>query len=348
MRHGPRASGTMSAMPDPSGSSSRVVHWGVIGTGKIGLTKTIPSMQRGAHAVIDAIASRTEARARAAAAEAGIPRAYGSYDALLADASIQAVYIALPNHLHVPWSIKALDAGKHVLCEKPIGLDAADAERLVAAAARHPHLKVMEAFMYRHHPQWVRTKALVADGAIGQLRAIHSVFSYYNADPDNIRNQKDIGGGGLMDIGCYNVSLSRFLFDAEPSRVLGIATVDAAFGTDTLTSGILEFDAGPSLFTCGTRLVPFQRVEVFGTEGRIELEIPFNAPPDAAHRLWLQRGREVTEEAVGFHDQYRIQGDLFSQAILEDTPVPTPLADAVANMRVIDRVFASARSGGWA
>lgn len=328
--------------------ATRVVRWGVIGTGKIGLTKTIPAMQQGRLCAIAAIASRDLAHARECAASLNIPTAYGSYEDLLADRAIEAVYIALPNHLHVPWSIKALEAGKHVLCEKPIGLDARDAERLLDASARYPHLKVMEAFMYRHHPQWVRTKAVVSEGQIGQVRAIHSVFSYYNADGTNIRNQKAMGGGGLMDIGCYNISLSRFIFDAEPTRVLGVTELDPQFQTDTLASAILQFESGSSLFTCGTKLVPYQRVTILGTEGRIELEIPFNAPPDATHRMWVQRGREVTTSDIGPDDQYRIQGDLFSRAVLDDSPVPTPLSDAVANMRVIDRVFASAASGAWA
>jgi predicted dehydrogenase len=336
-------------MPPPGEglTMQRVVRWGVIGTGKIGLQKTIPAMQRSKHCAIDALASRDADRARAAAGPLGIPRTFGSYEALLADPAIEAVYIALPNHLHVPWSIKAIEAGKHVLCEKPIGLDAAEAEQLAAVAARHPAIKVMEAFMYRHHPQWQRTIALVRDGQIGDLEAIHSVFGYYNDDPQNIRNQRAIGGGGLMDIGCYNVSLSRFVFGAEPSRVLGVATIDPVFGTDTLTSGILEFGGGPSLFTCGTKLVPCQRVNIFGSEGRIELEIPFNAPPDASHWLWHQRGRDTTVVDVGPHDQYQIQGDLFSLAILDDTPVPTPLSDAVANMRVIDAIVRSAETRAW-
>jgi predicted dehydrogenase len=325
----------------------RVVRWGVIGTGNIGLTKTIPAMQKSKLSVIEAIASRDAAKAEAAARPLGIPKAYGSYEALLADTAIDAVYIALPNHLHVPVSIAALEAGKHVLCEKPIGLDAADAERLRLVSQRYPRLKVMEAFMYRHHPQWVQAKAWVREGAVGEVRSIHSAFSYFNADPANIRNQKDIGGGGLMDVGCYNVSLSRFVFDAEPARVMAIAEFDPAFKTDTLMSGILDFGVGQSLFTCSTKLVPFQRVIVLGTEGRIEIEIPFNAPPDAAHTMWLQRGREVTTHEAGPHDQYRIQGDLFSLAVLDDTPVPTPLDDAIANMRVIDRLFKSTATGGW-
>jgi predicted dehydrogenase len=296
---------------------------------------------------VEAIASRDLEKARAAAGPLGIPKTYGSYEALLADPDVDAVYIALPNHLHVPWSIKAIDAGKHVLCEKPIGLDAADAERLAAVAAAHPRLKVMEAFMYRQHPQWQRAAELVRTGAIGELRAIQSAFAYHNVDPLNIRNQRDIGGGGLMDIGCYNVSLSRFIFDAEPARVLGIATFDPAFHTDMLTSGILDFDGRHSVFTCSTQIAGYQRVHLLGTEGRVELEIPFNAPPDASHWLWHQRGHDTTVIDIGHHDQYRIQGDLFSLAILDDTPVPTPLEDAVANMRVIDRVFKSAETRAW-
>jgi predicted dehydrogenase len=324
------------------------VRWGVIGAGKIALTKTIPAMQQGRYSAVEAIASRDRAKAEASAASLSIPKAYGSYDALLDDPGIDAVYIALPNHLHVPMSIAALDAGKHVLCEKPVGLNEADAARLLEASRQHPRLKVMEAFMYRHHPQWVQTKTWVRDGAIGSVRSVHSMFSYFNADPTNIRNQKAIGGGGLMDIGCYNVSLSRFLFDAEPIRVLAVAEVDAVFETDTLMSGILDFGVGQSLFSCSTKLVPFQRVIVLGTEGRVEIEIPFNAPPDAPHSMWLQRGSEVTTVSAGPHNQYQIQGDLFSLAILNDSPVPTPLDDAVANMRVIDRLFHSAASGAWA
>ena len=323
------------------------IRWGILSTARIGTEKVIPAMQQGTYGEVTAIASRRLDAAQAAAARLGIPKAYGSYEALLADPDVDAVYNPMPNHLHVPWSIKALEAGKHVLCEKPIGLTAADGQRLVDAARRHPHLKVMEAFMYRHHPQWQRARQVVRDGGIGTLRTIHSFFSYYNDDPGNIRNQADLGGGGLMDIGCYNISLSRFLFDAEPRRVCGLVEYDSTFHTDRLASGLLDFDAGTATFTCSTQLTPYQRVHVFGDQGRVEIEIPFNAPPDRPCRLWHQHDGQVDEVVFGVVNQYTLQGDLFAQAVLHDTPVPTPLDDAVANMRVIEAVVESAKEGTW-
>jgi predicted dehydrogenase len=323
------------------------VRWGVLGTAKIALEKVIPAMQQGAYCRMDAIASRSPENAQAAATRLGIAKAYGSYAELLADPEIDAIYNPLPNHLHVPWSIKALEAGKHVLCEKPIGLTSAEGEQFVEVAKQVPHLKVMEAFMYRHHPQWQLAKRLVDEGQIGELRTVQSFFSYYNRDAHNIRNQAEIGGGALMDIGCYAISLSRFLFNAEPQRVFGIVEHDPEFRTDRQASGVLDFESGTSTFTCSTQLVSYQRVNIFGVEGRVEIEIPFNAPPDRACRMWHQRGDEVKEIVLEICDQYTIQGDLFSQAILNDTPVPTPLADAVANMKVLEALNESARLGSW-
>ncbi len=323
------------------------VRWGVLSTANIGTQKVLPAMQRGQYCEITAIASRDLAKARAAAAQLGIPKAYGSYEELLADSEIDAVYNPMPNHLHVPWSIKALEAGKHVLCEKPIALSSAEAQELVDAGRQRPKLKVMEAFMYRHHPQWRRAKQLVDEGAIGELRTIHSFFSYFNADPGNIRNMADIGGGGLMDIGCYNISLSRLIFGAEPRRVLGIVEYDPQFATDRLASGILDFGSGTATFTCSTQLTPYQRVNIYGAEGRVEIEIPFNAPPDQPCRMWHQRRNTIEEIVFDICDQYTIQGDLFSQAVLNDTPVPTPIEDAVANMKVIEAVVASGKQGKW-
>jgi predicted dehydrogenase len=324
------------------------VRWGVISTANIATAKVIPGMQRGRYSEVTAIASRDLAKAEGAARALGLAKAYGSYEALLADPEVDAVYIPTPNHLHVPWSVRAIQAGKHVLVEKPAALDAAEAITLQQEAARHPRLKVMEAFMYRFHPQWIRAKALVDDGAIGTLRTIQTFFSYYGDDPANVRNQKDLGGGGgVMDIGCYPISLSRWIWGVEPSRVVGTVEVHPAFGVDVLASGLLDFGQGTATFSVGTLITPYQRVTIFGTEGFVELEIPFNALPNGPHKLWHKRGSTLTTHEVGQHDQYTAQGDVLSRAILDDAPVPTPLGDAVANMRVIDAIFKSAAEKRW-
>ena len=321
--------------------------WGVLSTAKIGLEKVIPAMQKGKHCEMAAIASQSLEKAQTAAAQLGIPKAYGSYAELLADAEIDAVYIPLPNHLHVPWTSKALEAGKHVLCEKPIGLTTAEAEDLLDEARKQPELKVMEAFMNRHHPQWKKARQLVNEGKLGALQSIHSFFSYYNADPGNIRNMAQIGGGGLMDIGCYCISLARFIFDKEPQRVLGKLEYDPDFKTDRLCSGILDFGSQSSTFTCATQLTPYQRVNIFGTEGRVEIEIPFNAPPDRPCRIWHQQAEEIEEIVLEICDQYTIQGDLFSLAVLNKTEVPTPLEDSAANMKVLEALVRSSESETW-
>jgi predicted dehydrogenase len=320
---------------------------GILSTSNYALTKIVPALRNCKYAEVTAIASRDLFKARRVAHEQGIGKAYGSYEELLEDAEIEGIYNPLPNHLHVPWSIKALEAGKHVLCEKPIALSSAEALSLLDEARKHPGLKVMEAFMYRHHPQWRKAKQLVDQGKIGELRTIQSFFSYYNTNSGNIRNIAEAGGGGIMDIGCYNISLSRFIFDAEPGRVLGIVEYDPVFKTDRIASGILDFGRGTSTFTCSTQLTPYQRVNIFGTEGRIEIEIPFNAPPDRPCRIWHKYGDETEEIEFEICDQYTIQGDLFARAVIDDTPVPTPLEDAVANMKVIEAVFQSGRTGAW-
>jgi len=323
------------------------VRWGQISTANIGVKKVLPAMQRGKYSEVVAIASRELTRARQAAHALGIPKAYGSYQELLADPDIDAVYNPLPNHLHVPWSIRALEAGKHVLCEKPLALTAAEAQSLLDVAKRYPKLKVMEAFMYLYHPQWVRAKKLVGEGKIGTLRTIHSFFSYYNDDPANVRNMAEIGGGGLMDIGCYNISLARFIFDKEPQRVVGIVEYDPQFKTDRLASGMMDFGDGTATWTCSTQLAPYQRVNIFGTRGRIEIEIPFNAPPNKPCKMWYETKGKLEEIVLPTTDQYTVQGDLMSLAILKDLPVPTPLEDGVNNMRVIEALVASGRAGTW-
>jgi predicted dehydrogenase len=330
-----------------SNITNRKLRWGILSTAKIGTQKVIPALQTSRHGRVTVIASRNLDTARAAAAELGIPMAHGSYEALLENPDVDAVYIPLPNHLHVPWSIKALKAGKHVLCEKPVGMSSAEAQQLVEAAGQHPHLKIMEAFMYRFHPQWRKARELVQGGHVGELRTIQSFFSYSNPDPKNIRNIPDFGGGGLMDIGCYCISLARFLFETEPVRVMGVAEVDPDLAVDRLASGILDFGLGTATFTCSTQLTPYQRVNIFGTEGRIEIEIPFNAPPDRPCRMWHQQGADLRELSLEVCDQYTLQGDAFAHAVIEDQPVPTSLEDAVANMRVIESVKTSARQSAW-
>lgn len=318
------------------------VRWGILSTAKIGLEKVIPAMMKGRYCSVDAIASRNIQQATDAATLLGIPKAYGSYAALLNDSDIDAVYIPLPNHLHVPWTMKAIEADKHVLCEKPIGLSAAEAKQLLAAAAQKPHLKVMEAFMYRFHPQWQHAKKLVKAEAVGELKTIQSFFSYYNDDAGNIRNQPGIGGGGLMDIGCYGISLARFIFEEEPVSVTGSVEFDPVFKTDRMASAIMNFKNGTAGFTCSTQLAAYQRVNILGTKGRIEIEIPFNAPPLSSTKMWLQTGSGTEEIVFDAVDQYTLQGDLFSKAVIDNTPVPTPLQDAVNNMLVIEAIFKSA------
>jgi predicted dehydrogenase len=324
------------------------VRWGILGAAKIAVAKVIPAMQKGEHTEVVALASRSAERARETARLLGVPRWHGSYEALLADPEVDAVYNPLPNDLHVPWSIRALEAGKHVLCEKPIGLSAAEGRELVAAGLRHPRLKLMEAFMYRHHPQWQRTKDLVRGGQIGRVRAIQTSFSFYNDDPANIRHNPAQGGGGLLDIGCYAISVSRWLFDAEPRRVTGLVEYDPRFQVDRLASAMLDFGVGQATFMCSMQVAPLQQVHVVGTEGRIEVgDVPFNAPNDRPCVLRLQQGERSQRIELPVCDQYTIQGDLFAAAVLNDTPVPTPIEDAVRNMEVIEAVVAAGRQGGW-
>jgi predicted dehydrogenase len=323
----------------------------VLGAARIATEKVIPAMQRGRWSEVTAIASRDAGRARAVAAPLGIPKSYGSYEALLADPEIDAIYNPLPNHLHVPWTTKAAEAGKHVLCEKPIALSAAEARTLLDVRNR-TGVKMQEAFMVRTHPQWQKARALVRDGRIGEVRSMLGFFSYFNDDPGNIRNIPAFGGGALMDIGCYLINTARFIFDREPTRVAGLVERDPSLDVDTMTSILLDFDGRHAVGTCGTQLVPYQRLQIFGTEGRIELEIPFNAPPDRPCRMLVDSGRDLFGAGVERFetdtcDQYTIQGDLFSKAILDGTDAPAPLEDAVRNMEVIDAVFRAAETNQW-
>jgi len=322
------------------------LRWGVLSPARIATTKVIPATQAADRCEVVAIASRSADRAAAAASALGIPRAYGSYEELLADPAVDAVYVPLPNHLHAEWTVAAARAGKHVLCEKPLALSVADAERMVAACEEAGVL-LQEAFMYRLHPSWVAVRDLVASGRLGHVRAVDVWFSYCNDDPTNIRNILEAGGGALWDIGCYAVNVARMLFGDEPARVQASVVRDPATGCDVLSAGLLDFAGRTATFTCATRLEPDQRVDVYGDGGRLRVAIPFNIPPDRPTEVHLAHGGEPpvapAVETLRFDpaDQYRIQAERFARAVLDDEPLPVPAADAVANVRVLERLFAA-------
>jgi predicted dehydrogenase len=324
-----------------------LLRWGVLSTAKIGRTKVIPGIAAASNCEVTAIASRDSAVAHATAEALGIPRAHGSYEALLADPEVDAVYIPLPNHLHAEWAIAAARAGKHVLCEKPLATSVADAERMIAAF-EEAGVVLMEAFMYRHHPSWVAVRELVAAGRIGRLVAVQSWFSFFNDDPANIRNILTAGGGALFDIGCYCVNLSRMLFEGEPTRVRGSVTRDPVGGTDTVVSAILEFGDGVATFTASTRAEDDQRVHVHGTQGRISLEIPFNIPPQLPTHVHVASGGDPPVapdiETLTFEpaDPYTVEAEAFADAVLAGRPAPVPPSDAIANLRVIEAIFRGA------
>ena len=328
----------------------RRLRWGVLSTAAIARRKVIPGIKGAEHCEVVAIASRDLALAERVATEHSIPIAHGSYEALLADPNVDAVYIPLPNHLHARWTIAAAEAGKHVLCEKPLALTAADAERMIEAAER-AGVHLMEAFMYRLHPSWVAVRELVESGRIGPLTAVQSWFSFYNDDPADIRNIADAGGGALYDIGCYCVNLSRMLFGAEPGRVAASIIRDPLNGTDVLSSGLLEFDGGTATFGCSTRAESDQRVHIYGTQGRISVGIPFNIPPDGPTEVTVfsggdppvAPGREVLTFATA--DPYTVEAEQFAMAILDGRPTPVDPRDAVANLRVIEQLFAAGETG---
>lgn len=324
--------------------------WGVLSTAKIGTEKVIPGINRSKTATVAAIASRDGGRAKQAAEELGIDKAYGSYEELLADPDIEVIYNPLPNHMHVPLTLQALAAGKHVLCEKPVALNAAEAEQLLAASGDR---LVMEAFMVRFHPQWLKMRELVQSGALGEVRTIQCFFSYFNREPGNIRNKPEIGGGGLLDIGCYPMVAGRFLFGAEPERVIALIERDPDFGTDRLSSALMDFGGGRRVdFTVSTQAALYQRVDVVGTQKRAEILVPFNPDPQDETRIRIDDGRDLTgggEEIITIPpcDQYAEEADAFSAAVRGETPLPYGPEDAVQNMRILDALFRSETSSTW-
>ena len=329
---------------------SGTVRWGILSTADIGVRKVIPGIRKAARCEVVAIASRDGEQARAVADQLGIPSAHASYEALLADPGVDAVYIPLPNHMHMDWTIAALRAGKHVLCEKPLAMTADDAQRMVDVA-HETGLHLMEAFMYRQHPSWVAAMDLVESGRIGTLTAVQSWFSYYNDDATNIRNIVEYGGGALFDIGCYTINLSRMVFGGEPLHIQASVRRDRATGVDALVSAILDFDGGIASFTCAIRSESDQRVHIYGTKGRISIDIPFNIPPDRPTRIRLTAGGDppvapdTTVLEFPTTDPYTAEVERFVSAVLDGGPTPVPPEDAVANLRVIDTIFAIAERG---
>lgn len=327
------------------------LRFGVLGAARIGLNKVLPAMMRGERTTVAAIASRDLAKAREAATQLGIAKSYGSYEELLDDPEIDAIYNPLPNHLHLPWTQKAAEAGKHVLCEKPIGLTVAEARSLVAVRDRCG-VQIAEAFMIRCHPQWLRLRELLDAGRIGQLRAIQGIFSYFNAKPENIRNHAEYGGGGVYDIGCYLIQAARYAFRSEPKRVVALLERDPEMKIDRLASALMDFESGQVSWICSTQMIPHQRLTLLGTKGRIEIEIPFNAPPDRATRMLVDStgsldGSGIENLSVPAVDQYTLQGDAFARAVYGEGYVPVSLEDAIGNMAVIEAIFRSSVSGHW-
>ena len=326
------------------------VRWGVISTANIGVAKVLPGMMKSDEIEIRAIASRTLPTARRWAKKLGIPVAYGSYEDMLNDPEIEAVYNPLPNHLHVPLTLEAAAKGKHVLCEKPIAMSA-DEAKLLSAAGRKVH--IAEAFMVRNHPQWLKARELAQSGKLGTLRAIQSLFSYYNVDPKNVRNMADIGGGAIYDIGCYPVVVSRFIFGAEPVRCMALIDRHPTFRTDRLASAVIDFGKGRHLtFTVSTEATPYQRVHILGDKGRVEVEIPFNAPQGAALRIYLDNGKQLADASAKAiklpkADQYQLQGEYFSRVVRGTEKLAFGVPDAIKQARVLDAIFRSAKSGHW-
>ena len=326
------------------------MRWGVISTAKIGLGKVLPGMMKSRQLEIRAIASRSLPKAKRAAKKLGIPVAYGSYEELFDDPEIDAIYNPLPNHMHVPLTLMAANRGKHVLCEKPISLNAAEARKLKKAPKG---VLIAEAFMIRAHPQWIKAREIVREGKLGTVRIVHIAYCYYNDDPDNIRNMADISGGAIYDIGCYALLSARYVLDAEPKRVVSLIDRDPSFGTDRTTSGLVDFGEGRQLsFSVSTQATPYQRIHIIGTKGKLEIKIPFNAPQGEPTLMTLDNGKKLSDLSakpirIAKADQYQLQGELFSAAVRGETPLQFSVDDAIQQMRVIDAVYKSGKLNRW-
>lgn len=328
-------------------SNNQKLRWGIISTAKIAREKMIPALQASTHNEVYAVASRSQEQASAFAKKANIPHAYGDYEQLLHDPNIDVIYNPLPNHLHVPWTIKAMETGKHVLCEKPIGLDVNEVEKLITTAQQYPDLKVMEAFMYRFHPQWAVAKQMIADGEIGKITTIDAVFTYHNVDENNVRNQPGIGGGGLMDVGCYGISAARYLLNKEPLQVMAKLTIDNNFNVDKHANGLLDFGDVKASIYCSMQSEPAQRVYIIGEKGSLTIEFPFYQPDNCDARIVVKHDQVTEVHQVAGCDHYQKQADALASAIHNNAKTPTPLTDALANMKVIDAMFKSHQDNCW-
>jgi len=322
------------------------LRWGIMGCAKIARKSVIPGIQQSDRGVVAAIASRSEMKARETAAQLGIPKYYGNYEELLADESIDVVYIPLPNNMHKEWVIRAAEAGKHVLCEKPFAMNAGEAEEMVQACER-AGVKLAEAFMYRHHPRYNRIREIVESGEIGFIRGIHGTFTYNNAaDLANFRNSKELGGGAIYDIGVYPISAARYILGTEPEA----ATVHAMFSeqhgdVDMMASGLLEFPNKIALtFDCAMWADYRNTLEILGSDGRIEIPSAFVAGPDKPSHFNVIAGGVNHRIEARDVNPYSEQADDLAAAILDGKPQKFAANDAIHNMRVVDACLKSART----
>ncbi|HVW58063.1 MAG TPA: Gfo/Idh/MocA family oxidoreductase [Rhizobiaceae bacterium] len=322
--------------------------WGVLSTAKIGRDHVIPALQDAGNGVVTAIASRDAEKAKALAERFGIPHAFGSYEELLASDEVDGVYIPLPTSQHAEWAVKAADAGKHVLVEKPLALRAEDIGAVVAARDRNGVL-IAEAFMVAYHPQWIAIREMIASGAVGRLRHVQGAFSYYNTDPANMRNQMALGGGGLPDIGVYPTVATRFATGMEPKKVQATVERDPRFGTDIYASVRAEFEGFELSFYCATQMAARQSMVFHGDEGFIEVASPFNAGLYDHHRLVLHNRNHTEARVIRFPDtrQYRLEAETFARAARGEAVEVFTLEQSVLNQKVIDAIYRAAAHDGW-
>lgn len=322
--------------------------WGVLSTAKIGREQVLPAIADSANGVLTAVASRDVAKARALADRFGAPHAFGSYDELLASPHVDGVYIPVPTSQHVEWTARAIEAKKHVLVEKPLALDAKDIAPLIALRDRHKVL-VCEAFMVIYHPQWIKVRELIAGGAIGRLRQVQGCFTYYNVDPANMRNQLDLGGGGLLDIGVYPVVSTRFSADREPLRVQATIERDKTFGTDVYSSVRADFGYFELSFYVSTQMAGRQSMVFHGDKGFIEVASPFNAGVYDHHRVELHNQNHAEAQIFRFPgvQQYKLEAEAFVRAALGGGDRVFTLEESVLNQRVIDAIFRAGDKDGW-